>query len=256
MPCIELVVAAEHGGPPVQRIAARARDQIDDGPAGVPVFGAEHVAENLELLNGVGRERVLHAGEQVTRLGHAVHDVARTPGVAAKRREPGRAALRRHTRRHRQQVDVIAPGERKIIDLLGGDGRPERRLADLDQRRFAGDGDGFLERADAQLQVDASFLADGKTHRLAADCREARKLRHHLVAAGLQCGDAVPACSVGDHRAREAGFFVACRDGDAGQDRAGFVGDGALHERGCDLRIRGAGMDESEDRETGYFYCA
>ena len=72
------------------------------------------------------------------------------------------------------------------------------RALDVDDRRFAGDGDRFLERADFQVAVDRRDERARQLDAFALDGAEARQRERHRVGARPQVDDAVLAGVVAD----------------------------------------------------------
>ena len=118
------------------------------GPA---IFSGEAVCGHLELLNGVyGRlhgfrlptlSRVLHVV-----VINAVKDVvilAGTHPASAESAETG-AGVRLHGAcREQRQLDVVAPVQWQVHDLLVVDHLSLRRFSNYQQRRVGGHGNGF-----------------------------------------------------------------------------------------------------------------
>ena len=145
---------------------------------------------------------------------------------------------RRLDARHQRDPRLPAPARGDGVDDIAGDHLRALRLLHVDERRFTRHRDGLLEGADPHLHVDRHGEVRRQRELVAKDGGEAGKGERHLVGAGAQVDDAVPALAVGDGDApafdehRTAGL-----DGDARQHAAGVVrdlaDDPALAVRGC-----------------------
>ncbi len=105
---------------------------------------------------------------------------------------------------------------------------PICRRRGIDDRRGAGDGDGFLQRRDLQLHVDRQRLVDDDANVLALDRVEAGELEVDRVDARRQRQEAVAAVAAGDLYLRLNQRRAGSRDGDARQHGAGVVRDGTI----------------------------
>jgi hypothetical protein len=131
------------------------------------------------------------------------------------------AAGREHRERH-----PVAALHGQLLHLLRVDVAAKLRRRDVDQRRFAADRHGFRHAARRHLQVDDERLPDEHLHAAPLRGAESLQLRGDLIAAHSR-GDAVDAALVGDGDELVAGRLMENGDGDARQDRAGGIGDGA-----------------------------
>ena len=90
----------------------------------------------------------------------------------------------------------------KRRDHVAADRRLPPDALHVDDRRLAGDGDRFRERADPQIRVDRGGERAGQLDALALDGAEAGQREGDGVGAGPQIDDAVLAGAVGDGATR------------------------------------------------------
>ncbi len=198
----------------VERVDA---GEHDNGlqPGFVVVDTVQHVVVIAGPL-AVGRER----------RGRTPRQTARPVDVRA-----GNAA---HHARHRAcQVDEIPAVERQHLDLLLCHRRAEFRRRCLHQRRRAGHGHRFFNRADFEPHIDPDVLIDAEVDVLNGNRLEPRQLRGDRVFASRQRRGGVLARGIGDDHACQPGVHVLERDSRARHDGAGGIGDrtedGARH---------------------------
>ena len=142
---------------------------------------------------------------------------------------------------------------RHALDGLALNRRERRVLLDVDERRFAGDGDRLGHAGELQRQVDREQLAE--RHDGVADLgrHEALKVGADLVGSGRQRRKSIDAVGVGHRRADTDGRRTAGLNGHAGEHSPGRVLDDALNRTGlflCYCRQR-----QQRYRRTGPHMC-
>ena len=95
---------------------------------------------------------------------------------------------------------VSRRGDRR--DHIPVDDGLHARALDVNDRRFAGDGDRLFERADSQLDVDRGDEVATQLDALAFDGVEAGQRERHGIGAGTKIDDAILTGVVADDRAR------------------------------------------------------
>ena len=245
-------------------VASRLRDHVDLEPAGDALGGdrrvvnrhflrAAHVRQHVGGPPGAFRVRDRHAVDQQTRVGdaaavHRQRPAGRVDDVGAADIDVAQVDAGNQERRDLRRASGRNRHEQFLIDdaLLGG-------ALDIDDGRFAGDGEGFRKRTDLQVGVDRRRERSGQLDAIALQRRETGEGKRDGVDAAAQLLDPVLTRAVGDGRARlldqgrARGF-----NRDTRQDGAGGVahdtGDGrrALR-RGAD---RGAEDQDEPDQDT------
>ena len=170
-----------------------------DAVVGAGLFGGG------EFLNGVERKRagwsagdagVVHDGFAVVGVvvGRAVDDEVVVVGAIAVggERVEAAAGIALHAGMKREQVLEVAALERQFVDRFVGEDAAEHGVARFGERGFVFHFDGFVDRADFQVEVDLEIVADFDLHAFADDFREAGRLDGHGVNAGIDaCGDII-----------------------------------------------------------------
>ena len=175
------------------------------GPPGIGLaHAARHRSRDLIAVDGVEDVRRDAAAVERRRHRHAVHRHAAFVGLATARAEE------RHRRRRVQAVGVNGHARRRVEqvahgprarngrdDLLVEHGLAAHRL-DVNDGRLAGDGDCFLDGADAHVNRDREDRRPGQDEAVALDVAEAWQRERQAVGAWRQLDDAVNARAVGD----------------------------------------------------------
>ncbi len=239
------VVAALHGAVgavrekrSLDRVRARARDEAHHRPADFRLAQPAGRAEDDLLGMTDVRDVERHATAADRRSDRHPIDLQPPFGERSAmiregdRRRPGNAADILHRRRdtgdERREAEVRPPARERVDDVL-----LQRllhfRALDVDERGLAGDGNGFLHRADPEIGVDRGDECACQLDALSPDAGKSGQREGHRIGAGIERHDAVLTRSVGHRRAhlldqRRAGRF----NGDAWQHRA----------RTCPSRLR------------------
>ena len=242
---VEGVVAEEMEGRAVPLIGAAAAGDIDDA-GGIAEFGLEEVALDLELLHGI--ERGGHRTIADARVAEfdAIEEVGGgTLALAADKQRAIRAAgsaadetggplrgrdLGHDARGERAEGEVITAVEREVVDRPASDSLAEGGGIEFEQGHSgAGDGDGFVNLADAEFEVGADALGDAKVDLLDNISLEAargdgdavaarRQLRKDILPARIRVGPAGGAGVDFGQGNRRLGYggtaFVADQTGD------------------------------------------
>ena len=205
---VERLVAEVLVGRAVEVVRAGLRRDADGGARRASVLRRVRAGHDLEFLNRVDRgprdlrRQLLHVlGDAVVVDAVEEEVVLERPGAvhvdAAGTAERRAAALlgvavALHARHQRQQIVPVPDRERQVRDLHLRNHRAERRVVGVQQRCRLGDGDGFGEVADRQLDVEASALPDLERDDLRA-LLEAGQLDVDPVSAGDQVVDLIAA---------------------------------------------------------------
>ena len=180
-------------------------------------------------------------GELRDRVAAAAADILRTDAV--ERQTSGDADA------GKQHPEVLhEPARRHRVDHAMIEHLLTRGALDVDDRRFAADGDRLRDRADTQIRVDGRGERAVQLNAVAPDRAEARQRERHRVGAGPQVDDLVLAGAVGDDRSRlldQRG--TGCFNGHARQHGAGRIADAA---RNGSLGSRN-GRNDDDRREYG-----
>ena len=216
-------------GHALELVAPRPRHGVDDRAGVAPVFGAEAVGLDAELLervrirHRVGRVAVVvvvrpavehvvgGVGARAAR-GHRLHArIGRARGEAGRR-------VRQHAGDERHQLRGVPAVQREVLDALLIDHRPQRAAVGVHRARRAADGHRLGDGADPETHVEADLVVDphddaGRLERL-----EAGELRRHGVAADRQPAQRVESLRVADGVGLGIGAFVTRADGGARHD--------------------------------------
>ena len=267
VPRLQRIVAVELPRRPVQLVASRFRDDVDDGAGVAAELGGVRVRLDLEFLDGVWRrtqhepgvERVVvgRAVEQeaVGLVAHAVDAVARRGRAeSARRRVAGLTAetcrWRDHARNECAELREVPAVERQLDHFLLVDGDAERGVRRLDERRLPRHRHALLESPDRHLHVDARRVADRHRDVRAHDRLESAERRLHRIAARLHLRDGIEAVGAGDRRSRLPRRRIGDVDRHARHDGAALVGDDARDCAGC-LRGGERWREKSAEKQQG-----
>jgi hypothetical protein len=187
--------------------------------------GVELVRDEFELGDRIAAEPRLPEAGAGNAVGHllAVHvDLERD----LRARDRGLAAgVGAASGRQQRQVEPVAAVGRQLLHLPLIDVGRRRGRRHVDERRFAGDGDGLLDRGRRQLQREVHQLADLHLQPRPRDGRKAGQFRRDAVRADAH-RQAEHAAGVGHADECIAALLVERGDGHAGQYAARRVGDG------------------------------
>ena len=178
---VELRVAQELEAAPVHGVGARLDLQVHDAAQRAAELGRVGAGLQLELVERVDAGKQDHRLQPGLVVVHAVEHVvvvARPLAVGRERRRRAprqaagavdvRAGHAAHDAGHgSREVDEVTAVQRQRLDLLFRHRRAELGRGGLDQRRRAGHGHRFLDRADLELQVEAEVLIDAERRRRA-----------------------------------------------------------------------------------------
>jgi hypothetical protein len=211
-------LAAEPVGPALGRHLDDAAHGIEFGRrlADVHLEFADRRLRHLQvLLPGVVRH--VHAAVGVIEI----HLAAVAPaGPDGRRRPASRQVVHAGARQQQRERDGHAVGHREHLDLLlRHDGR-DLRLRDFDDRRFARDGQRFLQALHAHRHVAIQLEADRDGEVRDLGVGEPLELRAERVAPGRKTGQAIGAVGLGDRGPNGPAVHVAQRQVDAGQHPA------------------------------------
>ena len=148
-------------------VRARLHDHVDHAARRLAVLGRKGIRLDLELLNGVNRNRrgVRSPGVggalQVVVVNAVQHYVVLAGPHAGGAEGVSPAGVRHHRPRGKQrELDVATAIERKVHDLLVADDLALRRLDRREQGRVGKDRDAFGDLADFERDVDDGRFAD------------------------------------------------------------------------------------------------
>ena len=201
--------------------------------------GERQVGVVVEVAVQRAIERVGHAGAQATR------DRDRHAVIAIEVRQH-LARIHRRSGQH-DQIGDVATLQRKLDDLRLLDDIADARRTDVDERRRAFDGDGLLETAHGEHDVDRRHAAYLQHDAGLSVGSESLQRDVQPVGAGRQVRQHVRSIGLRDHAAGES--CVGLRDGhaDTGEHPAALVAHRAIELRGR-LRARDAvGREQRED---------
>ena len=222
---IENLVPQEFVGGAMKFVAAGLRGHVDDAAREAAELSTKVVGLNLEFLHRVlGRDQGGEVGvadvdgRTVERRGALIRlaatDLVVAPGEDV---DPGgtlhRLPLRHDTRGESDQVQHVAPVERRLGDLAGLDDLAERGCLRLQQRRAGNDLDDFGHFSDLQHRVDADARVDLDRDRLLRELLEAVRACFQAVLARNEVDEAIQAGRFGLLHALFAGGET--RHGDA-----------------------------------------
>jgi hypothetical protein len=145
------------------------------------------------------------------------------PDRIARRRGSADVLIRQPAARHagNQRRHVVGgTARRNVVDDFAVDDALPFRVLYVDDRRLAGDGDRFFERADAHLGVNLGGERACQHDAFALHRVEAAEREGHGVGAGHEIDDLKLAATVADRRADLFDQGGTCRlDRHPGQDR-------------------------------------
>ena len=242
VPAAREAIAARLDADAEHRAAGEGRG-VCPGAADLELLEAAEVEVAGVGVGGLGGVDALEPG-----LVLVVHPVGAIAGLVAGARAADVVGGHLHTRRLGHRRPHVAR-VRDLGEQLLGEVGAHRGGRGVDDRRLAGDGDGFLQRGDLELLVDAEGLVDDDADAFALHGLEAGELEVDRVDTGRQRLEAVRAVAARDlhlgldeRRARRG-------DGDTRQNGAGVVGDGAVDSPAEVLR-RGGKHAEEQRRQT------
>jgi hypothetical protein len=132
---------------------------------------------------------------------------------------------------HARERRVVTRRGERLYGVVVQDRLAGRRL-DVDRGGFTGDGDRFLERADAQVGINGRRCRAGDGDAVPLDRVEPREGERHAISSGPQIDDLKTPVAVSDCRANLLDENRArCFNGDAGQNRARRVLNHACNRR-------------------------
>ena len=223
----------------VQLVRAALHDGDDHAAADPPEFGGQTGGEDPDLLDGVhGREDrlgVMGGGAADRLLGaDAVHRVTHravplADGVVGEefgRIDPGKVS---------QNIERAALHHGDSHKDLVLQCRRRRGRLRLEQGDRPGNGYGFGDRPEFELDIDAREIARPELDVRTEIAGEARRLDAEFVGAGRQVWDEIAAGLVGEALGGEPGSGVHDRDLGAGDHRAGRVGHHARQSGGASV---------------------
>ncbi len=229
------VVAVEVGGGAAQHVGAALQRQVHRAGAGVADLRVVGRGLDLEFLDGVGRRLDADAGPG--------HDVAGAVDgeVAVDRPADGEAAQVVVVHRPLQRVGALERGagdeagqavggavsERNLGDQLAVDHLAHGRGAGLEHRPIGDDADFLGDAAGFERHVVLHLVADADLDVVVDAGAEAVQDGGHPVGAGQEVERGVASLVGGRGRRRGVRVDVDDRHRDAGQHRAGRVGDAA-----------------------------
>ena len=171
----EVAVAEEREPGSPELIGPGLRDGVDDDARGAAVLGVVAVGDDLELLDVLLAVSLVRAAAARAADVDAVDLVLRH--VAASESGAHRAGIAAGTGDERHQVEPVTAVEWQILHLARRDAAGQLRRARVDQRRFAGHGDGFLDGRELHREGQHGRLADFETEVLANHARRNRPAR-------------------------------------------------------------------------------
>jgi hypothetical protein len=151
---------------------------------------------------------------------------------------------RREAGQRRKELLVVASDrDRQILELARAQFLTHFGAIGLQQRRFRGDGDGFLQLVHRQRCFDAGDAVERHRHVAARERLKARHRDDDGVGPGLHRRESVGAGRVAGRLARRLGFVVSDGNGGARQHAAGRVFHGA-DNRPIEHLCFGGGQEE------------
>ncbi len=209
-------------------IGSRLGDGVHLCAARPSLRGVEPARDELELLHRVAAEARL----SVSGLRNQLRDLLTIQiqlERAGRRRERGRIAnrVRSAAGREHRQLHPVAAVDRQFLNLPRVHVATEFRAADVDERGFRRDRDGFRHGRQRHLEVDHRSLTDEQLDVLLRDGAKALQLGGHFVDAAPQSRYLILAGRVGDSDERIAGVDVKRGHRHAGQTGVGGIGDRA-----------------------------
>ena len=210
----------------MELVRAALGDRVDDAARGAAELGRVAARLDLHFVDEVDDQAL--AGEAVLQVGRldAVDDVAVLARARAVDREATELRFLVRAGRLRDERREVA-ATRQQVDLLGADVGLPGILPDVDERRFRGDRHGLLHARQRQRELEPLDLAEADVDVREFLRREARQMRAHLVQPRGERGEPEPARRVRGRALHHAGRRFRF-NGDARQDRAGCVLNGAL----------------------------
>ncbi len=218
---IEIVARVERGiamevvGGAVDVVGAGLDADVDEHAGFRAIVGAGLLG-GVELLNRVERERaggragdagVVHDGFAVVGVVvvGAVDDEVVVVGAIAVGRERVEAAagIALDAGMKREQVLEVAALERQLVDRFVGEDAAQHGVARFGERSFIFHFDGFVDRADLEMEIDFEIVADFDLHAFAHDFGEAGRFDGDRVDAGIDARRGVIAGRVGLQRAAD-----------------------------------------------------
>ena len=187
---VQRLVPEELEGAAPKRIAPGLGRQVDDPAVEAAELGGRAVAFDLELLNRVDVRKERDLPGLGLQHRDAVEQILVGAGPAAvDARQRGRGRRRhRHAGRQARERDEAPAVERQVDDLPVVDDVAEPRGFAAQQRRVGGDGDGFGQPADLELQVEPNGFARGEPDAVAGQRPESAQLDAHAIGAGREAG--------------------------------------------------------------------
>ena len=175
-----------------RRVRARFGHHVDYRTAGPAVLGRVRIRVHLELFHGGRAELVGGAArpgaadrlseERVVVVG-AVDDEAVEGAALAGKADVAGTHVGSDAGCEQREVDEVAAIDREIADGRFVDRRAHLRPRRLDDRRFAGDGDGLGDVRHAHFEAQRDGRADGQLDVRLSRRREALKLGRDVVRA-------------------------------------------------------------------------
>ena len=239
----------------VQVVGARLRDDVDDAAGGAAELRVGPAGHDLELLDRLQRDvdrralaAELFAEESVVVVAAIEADVVVHAALPI---EGDLVAVR-----PLDDADAGSEGE-QILELAAedrrrADGGLVERVADFGAGHVDERGAGHRDRLRGPRHLQHGIDGDRLPHRegdvLLHVCGEPLQAHGHSIAARRKLEGDEAAVSAGGQRAHEIGIDIPDLDRGARDHRAGRIGDGALDDAGCNLRLaRGRyGKDQSD----------
>src|ERR1700722_1745654 len=178
-----------HRGEPVQVIAARLGDDIDDAARRMAEFGFVACGDDLKFGDGVLVELRCGTAVELVFVGQTVNEEARVVRTFA---QDGsrvvavgiRLPINCDAGNKLKKVEIIAAVDGHIADVLRENRRARGGRIGLQQRQFAGDVHDFLDSTDFELEVEGKSAIDGDVQIFDHVCGES----------GVRHGERVDAC--------------------------------------------------------------
>ena len=225
----EILLRPERGDVPVERVAAFLGNRVHPD-ARVLRLGVAAIRADADLLHAafVHVEGDGLATRGSTAIRHAVDRAIGFRDAAAVHREAARRravdVLTADDARDRLCEALNLPVVRQALDHLFVVDGGARRALHVDERRFTGHGDRFVQLADLHVRVDGRDEVGAQVEVLDLDGVEAGKRERDRVGARPEIDDAIQTGGIGGDRAHALDEGRACRfHGHAGQDCTGRV---------------------------------
>ena len=180
----EVAVAQKPETRGAKLVRARFGHGVDHHARGTPVLGVVAVGDDLELLDVLLAVALVRSTAALAADIDTVHLISRHVAAGESGANGSRIAAGAGHERH--QIQPVASVERQVLDLRRADAAGEIGLLRLDERRFPGHRDGFLQRRDLHREAERRRLADLEQQVFLDDGVEPRQLELQLVSADLE----------------------------------------------------------------------